>query len=153
MIEIGQKAPDFARPGDDGKIRETGVFGGRGQIAFCLARADTPRRTVEAQQVSAAVPGFDGEGVAVAGVSRDSMPKLAGFRARRGLGVPPWADAGSDMCQRLGVRAEQRNNRHRDMGIARTTVASGLGGAISRVWGNVGARGHGGAVLAWARSW
>ena len=95
---------------------------------------------------------FEGTGVSVIGVSKDSVMKHDKFIAKHGLGVTLVSDEDGDICDRFGTWVEKSMYGRKYMGIERATFLIAETGHIHRVWRKVKVPGHAEEVLAAART-
>ena len=151
LVQIGAKAPDFTLPRDNGDIVRLADFAGRPVVLFFYPKASTGGCTTEARDFTARMGDFDAAGVAVIGISKDSIKRQENFAAKQELNMPLLSDAEGDVCERYGVWAEKKNYGKTYMGIVRTTVLIGADGTVGQVWPKVKVAGHAEAVLAAVR--
>jgi len=150
----GDRAPDFSLPST--LAGETGMFSlaaqhGRPVVLFFYPRDDTQACTREALDFTAALPDFRRLGVAVAGVSADSMQKHRNFVRKHGLKIPLVSDEGTDALQAWGVWVEKSMYGHTFMGIERSTFLIDASGIIAQARRKVRVAGHVAEVLDAAR--
>jgi peroxiredoxin len=80
-LEIGQKAPDFALNGTDGKPVKLSDLTAKGPVViYTFIAAFTPTWTKELAGFEAALPQFEAAGVQVVGVSTDHHLALAAWQ-------------------------------------------------------------------------
>lgn len=147
MPEIGEKAPNFALPTDDGGTVSLEDFRGRWLVIFFYPRDDTSGCTKEAIAFSGLLPEFEASGAAVLGISKDSVESHAKFRAKHGLTVPLASDAEGTACEDFGVWKEKSMYGRKFLGIERSTFLIDPEGVIRRVWRKVKVPGHAEEVL------
>lgn len=146
-LKIGDKAPDFTLPIQDGTdftlsdCREDKV------ILYFYPKDDTPGCTTEARDFNDSLIQFNDMDVNVIGVSKDSVAKHAKFAAKHNLGFPLASDENSDVCERYGVWKEKSMYGKTYMGIERTTFLINEGGIITQIWNKVKAKNHIGDIL------
>lgn len=143
----GSKAPALDLPTDDGGRFNLANANGP-VVIFFYPKADTPGCTTEASDFSALRPDFDEKGVAVVGVSRDPIKKLARFRTKHDLNVILVSDEGGEVTDAWGVWVEKQLYGRKYMGVERATVLIDAEGRIQRVWRKVSVKGHAAEVLA-----
>ena len=90
---------------------------------------------------------FKARGVAVVGVSRDSVAAQAKFKAKYGLPFALLADTDSKVCDAFGVIVEKNMYGKKSLGIQRSTFLVDQSGKIARVWPKVSVEGHAQEVL------
>jgi len=148
LVELGAKAPDFSLPRDGGEVVRLADFAGRPVVLFFYPKASTPGCTTEACDFTAREADFEAAGVALLGISKDSVKRQENFAAKHRLSMPLLSDAAGDVCERYGVWAEKKNYGRTYMGIVRTTVLIGADGNVAQVWPKVKVAGHAQEVLA-----
>ena len=72
-LAVGDKAPNFKLPGDDGSTVSLADFKGRKLVVYFYPRADTPGCTKESIDFSKQKPAFTKAGADVIGVSADPV--------------------------------------------------------------------------------
>jgi thioredoxin-dependent peroxiredoxin len=149
--EAGDDAPDFRLPRDGGGSVSLTDFKGKKLVLYFYPKADTPGCTVEAKDFSRLNDDFAKAGIAVIGVSADSVKKQDAFKTKHQLATPLASDETHEMLQAYGVWGEKSMYGKTYMGINRTTVLIGPDGRISRIWPKVKIEGHAEEVLAAAK--
>src|SRR3954454_21534090 len=99
----GDDAPDFALPTDDGGTVSLSDLRGRKVIVYFYPNAMTPGCTTQACDFSDSLSSLEAAGYTVVGISPNEPAKLAKFRERDGLTIPPAADAGRPGKNRFGA--------------------------------------------------
>jgi peroxiredoxin Q/BCP len=92
-LEAGQKAPEFDLPTDRGGRVRLADLKGRPLVLYFYPKDDTPGCTKEAIDFAGAHPEFAATGVAIVGVSKDSVASHDSFKAKHEL---PFALASDD---------------------------------------------------------
>ncbi len=146
MLEAGAKLPDVTVPDDSGKNVAIAALGQPAVIYF-YPKADTPGCTNESKQFRDVYGDFAKHGVAVIGVSRDSVAAQAKFKAKYELPFPLLADTDSKVCDAFGVIVEKNMYGKKSLGIQRSTFLADAAGKITRVWPKVSVEGHAEEVL------
>jgi peroxiredoxin Q/BCP len=146
MLQAGAKLPDLAVPDDAGNSVALAALGAPAVIYF-YPKADTPGCTNESMQFRDSYPDFKARGVAVFGVSRDSVAAQAKFKAKYELPFPLLADTDSKVCDAFGVIVEKNMYGKKSLGIQRSTFLVDAGGTITKVWPKVSVEGHAQEVL------
>jgi peroxiredoxin Q/BCP len=145
-LKVGDKAPDFDLPTDDGRVSLAGLKG-RTVVLYFYPKDDTPGCTTEARDFTAAAADFARAGAVVVGVSKDSVVRHARFKAKHDLGVTLGSDAESDVIERYGAWVEKSLYGRNYMGIDRSTWLIDGEGVIRAVWRKVRVPGHAAKVL------
>ncbi|OSP56233.1 thioredoxin-dependent thiol peroxidase [Pseudoruegeria sp. SK021] len=147
MIDIGQTAPDFTLPQDEGDDITLSALRPKPVVLYFYPRDDTSGCTTEAKDFSALSDKFAAAGAVVLGVSKDSVAKHGKFRAKHDLQVKLLSDEQTEICEAYGVWAEKKMYGKTFDGIVRTTVLIDAVGTIRQVWRKVKVPGHAEAVL------
>lgn len=148
----GDPIPDVVLAGADGPIH-LADFRGQPVVVFFYPRDDTPGCTREATDFSNLSDDFAAAGVALLGVSKDSIEKHAKFTAKHGLTVPLASDDGDNtVLLAFDAWREKTLYGRAYMGIDRSTFLFDSDGRLARVWRKVKVAGHAEAVLAAARA-
>ena len=147
MFDIGDAAPDFTLPRDDGDDVTLSALRPRKAVLYFYPRDDTSGCTREALDFTAHLAAFDVADAVVIGVSKDSVAKHAKFRAKHDLGVILLSDEQGDVCERYGTWVEKSMYGKTYMGIERATFVIGGDGKIAEIWRKVKVPGHVAAVL------
>jgi len=150
-IAEGAPAPDFELAGPSGPIA-LADFKGKALVLYFYPKDDTPGCTREAQDFTAAAADFARAGVAVVGVSKDTLAKHARFTAKYDLGVPLGSDPEGVVIARYGSWVEKTLYGRQYMGIDRSTFLIGPDGVIRKIWRKVKVPGHAAQVLAAAQA-
>jgi peroxiredoxin Q/BCP len=146
MLEAGAKIPDLTVSDDAGNTVNISALGQPAVIYF-YPKADTPGCTSESMQFRDSYADFKQHGVAVIGVSRDSVAAQAKFKAKYELPFPLLADSDSNVCNAFGVIVEKNMYGKKSLGIQRSTFLVDAAGTITRVWPKVSVQGHAQEVL------
>jgi thioredoxin-dependent peroxiredoxin len=103
MVAIGEAAPDFEAPNQDGSPFRLSSLRGSPVVLYFYPKADTPGCTVEAKGFRDVYGEFTSQKVAVIGVSTDECPDQKAFVDKYGLPFPLIADATHDVARAYGV--------------------------------------------------
>lgn len=148
MTDVGSMAPDAEFDLADGSRSSIAAYRGKPLVLYFYPKDDTPGCTNEAKGFSALMPEFDKAGVAVVGVSKDSVKSHAKFIAKYDLKVALAADTDGSVCEAFGVWVEKSMYGRQYMGIERATFLIGADGRIAQDWRKVKVPGHAESVLA-----
>ncbi|SFI62326.1 thioredoxin-dependent thiol peroxidase [Celeribacter neptunius] len=152
MLEIGTPAPDFTLPRDGGETVTLSDLRGQKVVLYFYPKDNTPGCTTEALDFTALKDEFAAAGVAVFGISKDSVKKHENFCAKHDLGIPLLSDAEGTVCEDYGVWQEKKNYGKTYMGIVRATFLIAEDGTIAQVWPKVKVAGHAAEVLEAAKA-
>ena len=103
MIAVGQPAPDFEAPNQDGSPFRLSSLKGSPVVLYFYPKADTPGCTIESKGFQEHLPEFSAKGVKVVGVSTDDCPAQKAFATKYGLKFPLVADAKQEVSKLYGV--------------------------------------------------
>ena len=151
-LKVGDKAPAFTLPRDGGEIVSLEALKGKPVVLFFYPKDDTSGCTAEAIAFTALKPEFDKLGVAVVGMSPNSVKSHDKFIAKHDLDIPLVADEEMSALEAYGVWVEKSMYGRKYMGVERSTVLIGADGTIVELWRKVKVPGHAEEVLAAARA-
>lgn len=149
---VGQKAPDFSLPADNGSTIGLASLAGKTVVLYFYPKDDTPGCTIEAIAFSNLRAAFEAVGAVVIGVSKDSVDAHCKFKGKHSLSIPLLSDESGKMLEKYGVWVEKNLYGRTYMGIDRTTFLIDRDGIVRRVWPKVKVEGHADEVLAAVKS-
>ncbi len=153
MPEIGQPAPDFTLPADDGTSVTLSALRGRPVVVYFYPRDDTPGCTVEACDFRDRNDAWARElGAVVLGISADSAAAHQRFRKKYGLNFPLLTDQTKDVMRAYGAFGRKVLYGRAYDGILRATFLVDAQGVLVRSWPKVSIKGHADDVIAALRS-
>jgi thioredoxin-dependent peroxiredoxin len=103
MVAIGETAPDFEAPDQDGSPFRLSSLRGSPVVLYFYPKADTPGCTIESKGFQEHLGEFQARGVRVVGVSVDDCPAQKAFAGKYGLRFPLIADTKKEVAGRYGV--------------------------------------------------
>ena len=103
MVGIGDVAPDFSLPDQNGHVVSLSGFRGRPVVLYFYPRAMTPGCTREAQGFQSHEPDLTAHRVAVLGISVDSTDRQKEFSDRCHLAFPLLSDTQRSVAKAYGV--------------------------------------------------
>jgi peroxiredoxin Q/BCP len=145
-LEIGDIAPDFTLPTDQGEV-QLAALKGRKVVIYFYPKDDTSGCTAEAQDFTNQLSAFEEAGAVVVGVSKDSPKSHGKFRAKYELVHTLGSDETGAMLEAYGVWKEKSMYGRKYMGIQRDTFLVGTDGKVAQVWRKVKVTGHANEVL------
>jgi peroxiredoxin Q/BCP len=151
-LKAGDVAPAFDMPADGGGRVSLAEFAGKPVVLYFYPKDDTSGCTTEAKGFTEAAADFAAAGVAVVGVSRDSVASHEKFKAKYDLNLTLGSDADGAVTEAYGVWVEKSMYGRKYMGIDRSTFLIGKDGKIARAWRKVKVPGHVAEVLAAAKA-
>ena len=146
-LEVGNKAPNFTLPDQNGNSAGLDDFAGRWLVVYFYPRDDTPGCTVEANDFTRLKKDFEKKETVILGVSPDNEAKHCKFIDKHGLKIDLLADCEKSMLSDYGVWQEKSMYGKTYMGVVRTTYLIDPDGNIAGAWTKVKAKGHADAVL------
>ena len=147
ILEVGEKAPDFTIPNQNGDIRNLKNFEGKWFVIYFYPRDDTPGCTVEAKEFTDLKQKFEKQGCGVVGISPDNEAKHCKFIEKHELNIELLADTDKTMLADYGVWQEKSMYGKTYMGVVRTTYLINPNGSVAEAWTKVKAKGHAVAVF------
>jgi len=148
MIEIGQQAPDFTLPDQDGNPVALSEFRGSPVVLYFYPKADTPGCTTQARGVRDRRADYEAAGAIVLGVSPDPVKAVKRFADKQSLDFRLLADADHAICELYGVWAEKSNYGRTYWGALRATFVIDEEGVVRHVIPKVSPKTHDDQVLA-----
>jgi peroxiredoxin Q/BCP len=151
-LVAGDKAPTFKIKTDEGGTISSGALKGSPYVLYFYPKDDTSGCTKEAIGFSESLRAFAKLGIAVIGVSRDSLESHAKFRKKHKLKVALGSDPETQMAEAWGVWGEKTLYGRKYMGMERATFLVDGKGVIAQAWRKVKVPGHVDAVLEAAKA-
>ena len=121
MLEIGTKAPDFSLPDQNGTLHTLKDYAGKKLLLYFYPKDNTAGCTKQAIAYSALKERFEEKGIAVVGVSKDSIASHKNFETKQNLTITLLSDPEKETIQAYDVWKEKKNYGKVTMGVVRTT--------------------------------
>ena len=121
MLEVGMRAPDFTLPDKDGNMVSLSDFKGQKVVLYFYPRDNTPGCTRQACAFAQNYGAFEEKGVAVIGVSKDSVASHVKFAEKHQLPFILISDPELVAIQGYDVWKEKKLYGKVSMGVVRTT--------------------------------
>jgi thioredoxin-dependent peroxiredoxin len=147
MPAVGDQAPDFTLPDQDGNPVRLSDLRGRRVVLYFYPKADTPGCTTQACGVRDHAADYDAAGAVVLGVSPDAVKDVKKFHDKQGLNFALLADADHAVAEQYAVWVEKSMYGKTFMGNERTTFVIDPDGVVADVLRNVKPKEHDGLVL------
>ena len=141
-LAIGEKAPDFTLPSDEGRDISLHDYEGQKVILYFYPKDNTSGCTLEAKAFRDHLEDFKKLGYAVLGVSRDSIKKHCNFRDKNELKFPLLSDEEEKVVNLYGVLKEKSMYGRKYMGIERSTFIIDEKGNLVKEYRKVKAASH-----------
>jgi thioredoxin-dependent peroxiredoxin len=103
VIQVGEPVPDFSGTTGEGAHLEFASYRGRPVVLFFYPKANTSGCTIETRGFAQNYPEFEKAGVAVIGLSVDSVEVQKEFAAKCGVPFPLVADRDKSIAGQFGV--------------------------------------------------
>jgi len=103
MIAVGDMAPDFTAPNQDGTPFRFSSLRGSPIVLYFYPKADTPGCTIESKGFRDVHGEFQARQVQIVGVSVDDCPAQKAFAQKYGLPFPLIADSSKSVATAYGV--------------------------------------------------
>lgn len=110
MPTIGEPAPDFALPNQDGKIVKLSDFRGKKVILFAYPAADTPGCTIQACGFRDEFPRIQAGNAVVLGISPDTPEDLLKWKQKINLPYDLLSDPDHAVIEAWGAWGEKTNS-------------------------------------------
>ncbi len=148
MLKVGDKAPAFSLPADNGETVSLSDYKGKTVILYFYPKDMTPGCTQEACDFRDAVSKLKKKKAVVLGVSRDPVTRHEAFLATNmDSPFPLLSDEEGKICKAYGVWKEKSLYGRKFMGIERSTFVIGPEGKIKAHFPKVKVKGHADAIL------
>ena len=133
MLAIDDAAPAFELLADDGSTVKLADYAGQRLLIFFYPKAATPGCTTQACGFRDNYPAIEANGAAVIGISRDSVKKLAAWKADQRFPYPLLSDPDHAVAEAYGVWGERSMYGRKYMGITRSHFVVGADGKLEDV--------------------
>jgi peroxiredoxin Q/BCP len=143
----GSAAPDFALPGDDGRVHKLSDHRGQPVVLYFYPKDDTSGCTAEACDFRDNLARATSKGAVVYGVSKDSLKSHDKFKQKYQLNFTLLSDESLDVHKRYGAWGEKLMYGKPMIGVIRSTFLIDRHGKIARSWPRVKVEGHVADVL------
>lgn len=142
MLNVGDTAPDFSLPDQDGKERRLSDFRGKKVVLYFYPKDNTSGCTTEAVGFRDIAEKLADNNAVVIGVSKDSVNSHRKFADKYSLPFILLADENKKAIDLYGVFKEKKMYGKTVMGVKRTTFVIDEYGVIERIYSDVKAAGH-----------
>lgn len=160
QLKVGQSAPNFVLPAyitgsgksktEDGKeeLLALSDYAGKWLLIYFYPKDATPGCTKEACTLQESLPQFDKLGIAVLGVSADTIESHKKFATKYKLKFPLIADVDKELVEAYGVWGKKKFLGREYMGIKRDSYLINPKGKIAKIYREVKPEEHAREVLA-----
>lgn len=147
-LSIGEKAPLFSLPDQNGAIHHLADYAGGRVLLYFYPKDDTGGCTKQACAIEAALPDFRKLGVTVLGISVDPVKSHIKFAEKYGLSFTLLSDENKEVVEKYGVWGKKKFIGREYMGTIRTSFLISAKGIIEKIYENVKPEAHAADVLA-----
>ena len=137
MLNIGELAPDFELPDQNGETHRLSDYRGQQVILYFYPKDNTSGCTKQACGFGELYPQFREKGAVVLGVSKDSVASHKKFEQNYGLPFTLLSDTEKAVIQAYDCWKEKKNYGKVTMGVVRTTYLIDENGVIVRAMDKV----------------
>ena len=137
MLNIGDMAPDFELPDQNGDMHRLSDYRGKKVILYFYPRDNTAGCTKQACGFAERYPQFQEKGAVVLGVSKDSVASHKKFETNYGLTFTLLSDVEKTVIMAYDCWKEKKNYGKVSMGVVRTTYLIDEDGVIVRAMDKV----------------
>jgi peroxiredoxin Q/BCP len=147
MVEVGQAAPEFTLPDQEGNEVALSDFRGQRVVVYFYPKADTPGCTTQACGIRDHTADYDAADAVVLGISPDTVKDVKAFADKFDLRFRLLADADHAVAEAYGVWVEKHRYGRTYWGNERTTFVIDADGRVAEVLRNVKPAQHDDLVL------
>ncbi len=148
MLEVGQKAPDFILPDQNGNDISLSDFSGNKVVLWFFPKASTPGWTIEGQGFRDELKNFKKKNVVVLGMSADSIKRQKNFCDKESFDFPILSDENKTILKDYGAWGIKKMYGREYEGIYRYTYVIDEKGIIEKAYEKVSVKTHAKDVLA-----
>ncbi len=147
MPAVGDPAPNFELPDQDGNPVSLERLRGRRVVLYFYPKADTPGCTTQACGIRDRADEYEQAGATVLGVSPDPVDAVKKFHGGQSLNFTLLADEDHAVCERYGVWGEKSMYGRTYMGAQRSTFLIDEEGVVRHVIPKASPKTHDDEVL------
>lgn len=147
MLNVGDPAPEFTLPDQDGNEVSLAALRGAPVVIYFYPKDDTPGCTTQACAIRDQWAEFEAAGAAVFGVSPDDVASHERFAQKYDLPHRLLADPDRTVIDQYGAWGVKKMYGREFEGVKRSTVLVDADGAVAAVWPNVQPKTHADKVL------
>jgi peroxiredoxin Q/BCP len=141
-IKIGDIAPDFELPDQNGKIHKLSNYRGKWVLVYFYPKDNTPGCTTEACTFRDNFSFFKKLNCQILGISTDSVKSHQKFAEKYQLPFPILADEKKEVVKKYGVYGEKKFLGKIFMGTKRTSFLIDPEGKIVKIYEKVNPKTH-----------
>lgn len=134
MLKVGNKAPKFELPDQDGKMHKLSDYAGKKVLIYFYPKDDTPGCTTEACNFRDNFKEMSKMGLVVLGVSKDTVKSHKKFADKFDLNFPILSDESTEMIKEYGAWRLKKFMGREYMGIERMSVLVDEAGKVAKIY-------------------
>lgn len=142
------KAPDFSLPDETGTVRSLSDYRGSWMVVYFYPKDDTPGCTIEACSFRDNLARLTSLGVAVIGISKDSVKSHRKFADKFSLPFPLLSDESKETIKAFGAWGKKKFMGREFEGILRNTYVIDPEGEIRKTYEKIDPKTHVDEILA-----
>lgn len=142
ILSVGDQAPDFTLPTDEGQTVKLSDCIGKNVIVYFYPKDATSGCTQEACSFRDNKPKFDEKNTIIIGISKDSVESHIKFKKKEQLNFILASDTSGEVCEKYGVWVEKSMYGRKYFGIERSTFLINTEGKITQIWRKVSVPSH-----------
>jgi thioredoxin-dependent peroxiredoxin len=147
MLEVGQRAPQFTLPDQDGNRVALKDLKGSPVVVYFYPKDDTSGCTTQACGIRDQWAEFEDAGAVVLGISPDDVDSHERFAAKYDLPHRLLADPERTVIEKYGAWGTKSMYGREYEGVIRSTVLVDPAGKVAAVWPKVQPKQHADTVL------
>lgn len=137
MLKVGNKAPKFELPDQDGKLHKLSDYLGKKVLIYFYPKDDTPGCTTEACNFRDNFADMSKMGLVVLGVSKDGVKSHKKFSEKFNLNFPILSDESTEMINAYGAWRLKKFMGREYMGTERMSVLVDEDGRVAKIYESV----------------
>lgn len=137
MLKVGDCAPNFSLPDQEGKTHTLEDYRGKWVVLYFYPKDDTPGCTKEACSFRDEKGRLEELGAVVLGVSADDVESHGRFHGKYGLNFPLLANPEKDIIRAYGAWGKKTLYGKEYEGVLRYTYLIDPEGRVAKVWDKV----------------
>jgi peroxiredoxin Q/BCP len=141
-LEIGAEIPAFSLPATQVGTVGSAELRGKPFVLYFYPKDNTSVCTAEACSFRDALSDFTELGIAVVGVSRDSLESHDAFAKKYKLQFPLASDEKGEVSKKFGVLTQKSINGNTSWSVERSTFLIDGNGILRAAWRDVSVPGH-----------
>ena len=147
MLQVGDKAPNFTLPNENGELVSLEDLRGKSVIVYFYPKDSTPSCTKEACSFRDTIEQYEEKNTVILGISKDSQKSHKNFKEKFNLPFPLLSDPEGDVIKAFGAWGEKKMYGKTYEGILRYTYLLDEEGVVKEIITKVQTGTHGADVL------